>query len=149
MNTISLILLVAARVNSFILIVSLLFKDIETFRVSCFMFYIICLLRIFVYIIKKIKRKVSNNYNKSNKECNNSITEIQYDNFYNLSERIRELKYTIDSNCSYYVAQKEYRDIKQSIESLGEDELNVSQRILLLNILSMNSEKMLNLELKR
>ena len=149
MKKLNLILDTVRIVNSFIMIIALFSGDASTFYVSCYFLWLLLIIRFIFYVIKKIKRKKHRNYEPVYITQINTATKTQCENFSMLEERVHGLFELIESNVSYYEAQREYINIKQSIEGMNNEELKETQKAVLMLVLEALSDDMLKLELKK
>ena len=76
----------------------------------------------------KKKNNNSCSKNKSTFIGSMKLSELQIDNEIMIIDKLNELIAIIDSNGSYYVAQRKYVEIKQTINELTEEELKDFQK---------------------
>lgn len=153
MYTFELILYTVRLVNCIIMVISLITGNDSTLYVTVHLWCMLLVIRVIVALIKRFMRKL----NKKDKSLDMQlkiqhvieVTEEQVNNVIWLLEKLESLSETIDSNGSYYEAQKKYVEIKQMIDSLNSEQLKESQKSQILEILNALESEMMKLELKR
>ena len=153
MYTFELILFTVRLVNWVMMVIAILTNNNSMLFATVDIWCLLLVIRVIVALVKKFMRK----FNKKDKSLDMQlkiqhvmqVTEEQVDNVIELLEKLDSLSDIIDSNGSYYEAQKKYVEIKQIIDSLSDEQLREHQKSQILEILNVLESDMMKLELKR